>query len=210
MLKKYAILERVNQEKIMGIVRVATLDAAAKTMAALYEGGVTVAELAFTMPYAHTILEALTKEYGDRMLIGAGTVLDEATARLAILSGAQFLVTPAVNADVVRVANRYGIPCFTGVNTPTELVSALECGVDVVKLFPASGFKPSVIKDLKAPFPNAEIMAVGGVSLENIKAWIDAGAFACGIGGELVAGAKTGDYAAVTAAARAFREIVSK
>ena len=210
MLKKYAVLGRVRNGKIMGIVRVNTQEAAVKTMAALYEGGVTVAELTFTVPYAHSILEGLTREYGDRMLIGAGTVLDEATARLAILSGAQFIVTPTVNADVIRLANRYGVPCFAGVNTPTELIAALECGVDVVKLFPASCFKPSVIKDLKAPFPNAEIMPTGGINRENIKAWLAAGAFSCGVGGELVAGAKTGDYAAVTETAKAFVEIVSE
>ena len=210
MIKKYEILKKIYEEKIVGIVRVDSVEKAEKTMDALYRGGLSVVELTFTIPYAHTILEALTKKYRGSMVIGAGTVLDEATARLAILSGAEFLVTPTVNPDVVRLANRYGSPCLSGVNTPTELVAALECGVDVAKLFPASNFKPSVIKDLRAPFPNAEIMPTGGISRANIKEWLDAGAFACGVGGELVAGAKTGDYDAITATAVAFREIVSK
>ena len=210
MLKKYAVLERVHQEKIVGIVRVENEEAAENTMAALCEGGIGVAELTFTVRYAHTILEGLTKKYGDKMLLGAGTVLDEATARIAILSGAQFLVTPSLNTDVIRLANRYGIPCFSGVSTPTELQTALEYGVDVVKLFPASCFKPSVIKDWKGPFPNAEIMPTGGVSLGNISEWLSVGAFACGVGGELVAGAKTGDYASVTAKAREFRALVKR
>ena len=210
MLKKYETLDRVYREKIMGIVREDDADAAKKTMAALYKGGVTVAEFTFTFPYAHTILEELTKEYGDRMLLGAGTVLDEATARLAILSGARFLVTPNVNPDVVRLANRYGIPCFAGISTPTELVTALECGVEVVKLFPASTFKPSAIKDLKGPFPNVEIMPVGGVTRDNIKDWLAAGAFACGVGGDLVSGAKSGDYDAVTEMARTYVEMIAE
>ena len=210
MLKKYAVLQKMQEEKIVGIIRVDSVEKAEKTLAALYEGGLSVVELTFTIPYAHTILESLTKTYRGKMIIGAGTVLDEATARLAILSGAEFLVTPTVNVDVIRLANRYGIPCMTGVNTPTELVTALENGVDVVKLFPAGNFKPSVIKDLKAPFPNAEIMPTGGISLANIKSWLDAGAYACGVGGELVAGAKTGDYASVTATAKEFKEIVAK
>ena len=125
MIKKYEILKKIYEEKIVGIVRVDSVEKAEKTMDALYRGGLSVVELTFTIPYAHTILEALTKKYRGSMVIGAGTVLDEATARLAILSGAEFLVTPTVNPDVVRLANRYGIPCLSGVNTPTELVAAL-------------------------------------------------------------------------------------
>ena len=115
-----------------------------------------------------------------------------------------------MNVEVIKLANRYGIPCLSGINTPTELVAALENGVDVVKLFPASNFKPGIIKDLKAPFPNAEIMPTGGVSLANIKEWIAAGAYACGVGGELVAGAKTGDYASIVKTAKAFKELVAE
>lgn len=209
MLKKYAVLQKISEEKIVGIIRVDTLEQAEKTVAALYEGGLRAVELSFTIPYAHTILAGLTQAYRGKMVIGAGTILDEATARLAILSGAEFLVTPTVDIGVIRLANRYGIPCMSGVNTPTELVTALENGVDVVKLFPAGNFKPEIIKDLKAPIPNAEIMAVGGVTRSNFKEWLDAGAYACGVSGELVAGAKTGDYAAVTAAAKTFKEIAS-
>ena len=183
---------------------------AEKAVEALYRGGLTVVELTFTAPYAHTVLEGLTQKYRGRMTIGAGTVLDEVTARIAILSGAEFLVTPNVDPAVIRLANRYGVPCLSGVSTPTELVKALECGVDVAKLFPASSFKTSAVKDLKGPFPNAEIMPTGGVSLSNVREWLDAGAFACGVGGELVAGVKTGDYEAVTRAAIAFREAVRK
>ena len=209
-MKKYEILKQIKEEKIVGIIRVDSVEKAEKTLDALYEGGLKVVELTFTIPYAHTILAALTQKYAGKMVIGAGTVLDEATARIAILSGAEFLVTPTVNVDVIKLANRYGIPCLSGINTPTELVAALENGVDVAKLFPASNFKPGIIKDLKAPFPNAEIMPTGGISLANIKEWIAAGAYACGVGGELVAGAKTGDYASIVKTAKAFKELVAE
>ena len=207
-MKKYEILKQIKEEKIVGIIRVDDVEKAGKTLDALYEGGLKVVELTFTIPYAHTVLAELTKKYAGKMVIGAGTILDEPTARIAILSGAEFLVTPTVNVDVIKLANRYGVPCLSGINTPTELVAALECGVDVVKLFPASNFKPGIIKDLKAPFPNVEIMPTGGVSLANIGEWIAAGAYACGVGGELVAGAKTGDYASIVKTAKAFRELV--
>ena len=209
-MKKYEILKQIKEEKVVGIIRVDSVEKAEKTLDALYEGGLKVVELTFTIPYAHTILAALTQKYAGKMVIGAGTVLDEATARIAILSGAEFLVTPTVNIDVIKLANRYGIPCLSGINTPTELVAALENGVDVAKLFPASNFKPGIIKDLKAPFPNAEIMPTGGISLANIKEWIAAGAYACGVGGELVAGAKTGDYASIVKTAKAFKELVAE
>lgn len=209
-MKKYDVLKQIKEEKIVGIIRVDSVEKAEKTLDALYEGGLKVVELTFTIPYAHTILAALTQKYAGKMVIGAGTILDEATARIAILSGAEFLVTPTVNVEVIKLANRYGIPCLSGINTPTELVAALENGVDVVKLFPASNFKPGIIKDLKAPFPNAEIMPTGGVSLANIKEWIAAGAYACGVGGELVAGAKTGDYASIVKTAKAFKELVAE
>ena len=209
-MKKYDVLKQIKEEKIVGIIRVDSVEKAEKTLDALYEGGLKVVELTFTIPYAHTILAALTQKYAGKMVIGAGTILDEATARIAILSGAEFLVTPTVNVEVIKLANRYGIPCLSGINTPTELVAALENGVDVVKLFPASNFEPGIIKDLKAPFPNAEIMPTGGVSLANIKEWIAAGAYACGVGGELVAGAKTGDYASIVKTAKAFKELVAE
>ena len=208
MLKKYDVLKKVYEEKIVGIIRVDSFEKAEKSFDALYEGGLSVVELTFTIPYAHTVLEQVTKKYKGKMLIGAGTILDTETARLAILSGAEFLVTPTLNIEVIKLANRYGIPCMTGVNTPTEALTALEAGVDVVKLFPATNFKPSTIKDLKGPLPNIAVMPTGGISKANIKEWINAGAFACGVGGELMAGVKTGDYELITKTAKEFIEII--
>lgn len=204
MLKKYQTLSKVEQEKIVAIVRVDDAEKAIKCFDALYKGGIKVIEMTFTIPYAHTMLEKLSKEYRGEMTIGAGTVLDSETARIAILSGAEFIVSPSFNAGVAKLCNRYSVPYLCGVNTPTEAITAMEAGVDVVKLFPANNFKPSVIKDFKGPFPNIAVMPTGGVNLQTIKEWVKAGAFACGVGGELVNGYKTGDYDSITEAAKRF------
>ena len=208
MLKKYKILEKVQKEKIVAIVRVDSAEKAEKSFDALYEGGIKVVEMTFTIPYAHSILENLSKKYGAYMTVGAGTVLDSETARIAMLSGAEFIVSPSLDKGVAEICNRYSVPYFCGVATPTEAVNALELGVDVVKLFPASDFKPSIIKDFKAPLPNLEIMPTGGIGLSNIKEWKDAGAFAFGIGGELTKGVKTGDFELVKETAKKFTEAV--
>lgn len=209
-LKKYEILCKIAEEKIVGIIRIDDVSKIEKAIDALYEGGLRVVELTFTVPYAHTVLQQVSVKYKGKICVGAGTVLDAETARLAILSGAEFLVTPTVNIDVIKTANRYGVPCLTGVNTPTELITAMENGVDVVKLFPAGNFKPSVIRDLKGPFPNAEIMPTGGISKSNICEWLQGGAIACGVGGELVGGVKTEDYALVSKCAKEFKELISE
>ncbi len=208
MLKKYEILNKIEQEKIVAIVRVDNEEKAKKAFNALYEGGIKVIEMTFTIPYAHTIIEKLSKEYGDKMLIGAGTVLDSETARIAMLSGAKFIISPSFEEEVAKICNRYSVPYMCGVATPKEAVIALEHGVDVVKLFPANNYKPSVIKDYKAPLNNLEIMPTGGVSLENIAEWKKNGAFAFGVGGELTKGVKTGDYELVKETAKKFIEAI--
>ncbi len=204
MLKKYETLKKIGENKIVAIVRVDDAEKAEKCFDALKEGGINVIEMTFTIPYAHTMLERLSKKYGESVIVGAGTVLDSETARIAMLSGARFIVSPSFNEGVAKICNRYAVPYFCGVNTPTEAITAMEAGVDVVKLFPANNFKPSIVKDLRGPFPTIEIMPTGGVNLTTIKEWIKAGVFACGVGGELVNGYKTGDYASITEAAKKF------
>lgn len=207
-MKKYEVLKRIEEEKIVAILRMADGGTAEKCFEALYDGGVTCAEFPFTAPYSHTIFESITRKFGNKMLIGAGTILDEATARIAILCGAKFLVSPTMNADVVRTGNRYGVPVLCGVATITEALAAIEAGADVVKVFPAGQFTPSVIKDWKGPVPNIEVIPMGGITLENIGDWLKAGAFACGVGGAIADGCKEGDFAKVTAAATAFKNAV--
>lgn len=210
LLKKYKTLNKIYESKIIAIVRVDDADKAIKCFDALYKGGIKAIEITFTVPYVHSILEKLSKSYKGVISIGAGTILDSETARLAILSGAEFIVSPSFNEGVARLCNRYSVPYFCGVTTPTEAITAMEYGVDVVKLFPASAFEPRIIKDFKGPFPNIEIMPVGGVNLQTINDWLNAGAFACGVGSELVNGYKTGDYDLITSTAQKFLEEINR
>ena len=163
-------------------------------------------ELTFTVPHADRVLDQLSEKYGDRadVLIGAGTVLDPATARLAIIAGAKFIVSPSFNADVAKICNLYAIPYTPGCLTPTEIQTALEAGVDLVKIFPGSVAGPAMIKALHGPFPQLAVMPTGGVSLNNLETWFDAGVTLVGAGNNTAA-AKTGDYAGVTATAKKYR-----
>jgi 2-dehydro-3-deoxyphosphogluconate aldolase/(4S)-4-hydroxy-2-oxoglutarate aldolase len=144
------------------------------------------------------------------MVIGAGTVLDPETARVAILAGAQFLVSPAVSAETARLANRYQVPYMPGADNVRDVVEAMECGADIVKVFPGEILGPEFIKAVKAPLPQASLMPTGGVSIENAATWIKAGACALGVGGHLIAGAKTGDFSSITALAKRFIEVIGE
>lgn len=203
MMKKYEIINEIGREKIVAIIRAESEYQAEKAIEAVIEGGLTCIELTFTTPFAHKILEKLSKQYSEtKLLIGAGTILDSETARIAILSGAKYLITPCLNTDIIKLGNRYGIPVIPGIYTATEALYALEAGADVVKLFPAGQFNKNIIKDLKAPLPNLEIMPTGGVNAQNIAEWISSGAFACGVGGSLFSGLKEGDYNSITQQAK--------
>jgi len=144
----------------------------------------------------------------QEILLGAGTVLDAETARMAVLAGARFIVSPGFNPDVVKLCNRYQIVSMQGCMTVTEIITAMEAGADVIKFFPGDAFGPSIIKALKGPLPQAGFIPTGGVSLDNVEQWIANGCVAVGVGGELTRGAKTGDYALVAETARAFIERV--
>ncbi len=210
MTKKGRILEAVKKEKIIAIIRTDDYFVAENCTGALIEGGVKCVELTFTCRFAHTMLEKLALKFGGNAVIGAGTVLDAETARIALLSGAEFFVTPSLNGEVIKLGNRYGVPTFPGVASPTEAVKAMEFGAEAVKLFPASAFSPRIIGDLLAPLPALEIVPTGGVDLTNFRDWLKAGAFACGIGGSLVKGAKEGDFASVRKKAAEFRSVADE
>ncbi|MCI1777893.1 MAG: bifunctional 2-keto-4-hydroxyglutarate aldolase/2-keto-3-deoxy-6-phosphogluconate aldolase, partial [Paenibacillus lautus] len=138
-------------------------------------------------------------------IIGAGTVLDAETARITILAGAEFVVSPGFDRDTIMLCNRYRIPVMPGAVTVHDIVASLELGVDVVKLFPGNLYSPSVIPSLKGPLPQANIMPTGGVNLDNLHEWIKAGAFAVGIGSDLTKDAlKSGDFNLITEKARAY------
>ena len=206
-MQKYDYLNRLINTGCVAVVRGDDADEAVKTVDAVIAGGVTGIELTFTVPHADKALDELSEKYGDRedVLIGAGTVLDPATARLAIIAGAKFIVSPSFNADVAKICNLYSIPYTPGCFTPTEIQTALEAGVDLVKVFPGSVAGPAMVKALHGPFPQLAIMPTGGVSLDNLETWFDAGVTLVGAGSNLTAAAKTGDYAGVTATAKQYR-----
>ena len=206
-MQKYDYLNRLINTGCVAVVSGDDADEAVKTVDAVIAGGVTGIELTFTVPHADKALDELSEKYGDRedVLIGAGTVLDPATARLAIIAGAKFIVSPSFNADVAKICNLYSIPYTPGCFTPTEIQTALEAGVDLVKVFPGSVAGPAMVKALHGPFPQLAIMPTGGVSLDNLETWFDAGVTLVGAGSNLTAAAKTGDYVCVTATAKKYR-----
>ncbi|MBQ4110928.1 MAG: bifunctional 2-keto-4-hydroxyglutarate aldolase/2-keto-3-deoxy-6-phosphogluconate aldolase [Clostridia bacterium] len=198
-MEKEQVITRITDTGVVAVVRAENADMAKKISAACLEGGVNAIELTFTVPGAHKVIEELAKEYQNgEMILGAGTVLDPETARTAILSGAQYIVSPCFNAETVRLCNRYRIPCMPGAMTIKEVVEAMESGADIVKVFPGELFGPKIIKSIKGPLPHAKIMPTGGVDVDNVGEWIKAGAVAVGCGGALTAGAKTGDFGKIT------------
>lgn len=173
---------------MVAVVRGETSDKAMEIVEKCIEGGIKAIELTFTVPYAHRVIEDISRKYGDSIILGAGTVLDSETARIALLSGAEFIVSPHFNPEVTRLCNRYRKASMAGILTITEAVEAMEAGVDILKLFPGDLFGPAFIKDIRGPLPYAQIMPTGGVSAENAGDWIRAGAVAVGAGSSLMKG----------------------
>jgi 2-dehydro-3-deoxyphosphogluconate aldolase / (4S)-4-hydroxy-2-oxoglutarate aldolase len=179
-------LNRVLKTGIVAILRSPSSDQFANVARALLDGGIDVIEVTFTVPGALEILAAVKKDLGNRVLLGAGTVLDPETARAALLAGAEFIVSPSVNLEVIRLCHRYDKVVMPGAFTPTEILAAWEAGADVVKVFPSDCVGPGYLKALRGPFPQIRLMPTGGVNLETLPAFIKAGACAVGVGGSLV------------------------
>ena len=208
-MKKYDVYQTIKKQGVVVVIRGNDLQEAIKTVEACYKGGIKVIEVTFTVPRADELIKILVQKYaGSDMLVGAGTVLDPETARIAMLAGAQFIVSPSLNVDTIKMCNRYGVPVMSGVMTPTEAQTAMEYGVDILKLFPGDIAKPAGLKALKGPFPNANIMPTGGVSQDNVEEWFKVGAYAVGAGSFLTKDAKTGDFDKVEKTCRAFVEKV--
>ncbi|AKU23136.1 bifunctional 2-keto-4-hydroxyglutarate aldolase/2-keto-3-deoxy-6-phosphogluconate aldolase [Massilia sp. MB5] len=203
-MMKLEVLQAIREAGMVAIVRADSAQEALLQAEACIEGGVRALEVAFTTPGALDVIKALRERHAGRVLIGAGTVLDTETARLAILAGAQFMIAPNVNVDVIRLCNRYQIVSMPGALTPTEVVQAAEAGADIVKVFPADAVGPHYVAALRAPLPHIALMPTGGVTLENLGTWFKYGAVAVGIGGSMTGPAKKGNYAEVTANAAAF------
>ncbi len=197
-MKKTGVLQRLKECGVVAVIRGDNQEQAMKTIEACIEAGIVGIEITFTVPGALRLIEKVTQEFNEtEVLVGAGTVLDPETARAAILAGANYVVSPCLNKDTIRICKRYQIACMPGAMTIKEVVECLEEGADIVKIFPGNLFGPSIIKSIKGPLPQAEMMPTGGVNAENAAEWIKAGAVAIGAGGDLTAGAKNGDYESV-------------
>jgi 2-dehydro-3-deoxyphosphogluconate aldolase / (4S)-4-hydroxy-2-oxoglutarate aldolase len=204
-IAKLKILGKIVESGLVAVVRAESSDQAERIGEACVHGGVGAIELTFTVPGAAAVIAHLTKTYqSGEILIGAGTVLDPETARAAILAGAQFVVSPSVNTDTARLCNRYQVPYMPGAGTTRDVVEAMECGADIVKVFPGELLGPAFVKAVLGPLPQASLMPTGGVSLENVADWIEAGCVAVGVGGNLTAGAKKGDFQSITEVAKQF------
>jgi 2-dehydro-3-deoxyphosphogluconate aldolase / (4S)-4-hydroxy-2-oxoglutarate aldolase len=208
---KLKVLSKVIESGLVAIVRTNSADQAARIAEACARGGAAAIEITFTVPGATAVIEALAKQYASgEILIGAGTVLDPETARIAILAGAQYIVSPSVSPETARLCNRYQIPYMPGACTMREIVDAMECGADIVKLFPGETLGPAFVKAVKGPLPQASLMPTGGVAVDNVAEWIKAGAVAVGVGGSLTAGAQSGNFQLITDTAKQFIERIQQ
>lgn len=208
-MDKKAVLQKITDCGVVAVVRAENEEQAMKIADACAQAGIAALEITFTVPGAADVIKALSKAYTNgEILVGAGTVMDPETARVAILSGAQYVVSPYLNREVVRLCNRYQVACMPGAMTIKEVVECMEAGADIVKIFPGELFGPAIIKAIKGPIPYAPLMPTGGVSLDNAGEWIKAGSVAIGVGGSLTAPAKKGDYQAITEIGKQFVEKV--
>ncbi|HOJ88599.1 MAG TPA: bifunctional 2-keto-4-hydroxyglutarate aldolase/2-keto-3-deoxy-6-phosphogluconate aldolase [Pseudothermotoga sp.] len=184
------IVEKIIDSGIVAVIRADSPSKAVELCRACKEGGIVAIEVTFSVPHATEVIQQIDREMGDQILLGAGTVLDPYTAKIAIEAGAKYIVAPNLSEETALLCNKHRVPYIPGVLTPTEIVKALELGVPLIKLFPASAVGPSYIKAIHGPLPQAKIMPTGGVELENVKEWIKAGAVAIGVGGGLTKGTK--------------------
>jgi 2-dehydro-3-deoxyphosphogluconate aldolase/(4S)-4-hydroxy-2-oxoglutarate aldolase len=205
-MNKETQLRRVLDAGIVAIVRSSDSEQLVAVAQALAEGGINVVEITFTVPNALEVIQQVRRALGDQILLGAGTVLDPETARHALLAGAEFIVGPTVNLDVIRLCRRYDKLVMPGAFTPTEALTAWEAGADIVKVFPADVGGPNYLKALRAPLPQIRLMPTGGVDLKNAAAYFQAGACCIGVGSQLVdpKAIAAGDFARIRDLARQF------
>ncbi|UJF16172.1 bifunctional 2-keto-4-hydroxyglutarate aldolase/2-keto-3-deoxy-6-phosphogluconate aldolase [Jeotgalibaca sp. MA1X17-3] len=204
---KRDVLNQLQENFLFAVVRGSSQEEGYEISKAAYKGGIKNIEVTFSTPNAEKVMRQLADEFADSdMVVGAGTVLDEVAARIAILNGAKFIVSPSFNEKIAKMCNVYTIPYLPGCGTITEVHMALESGCEVVKLFPGGLLGPSFIKDLHGPIPWVEAMPSGGVSLDNMETWIGNGAWAVGVGSALTKNMKDDGYDSVTSAAKEFAD----
>ncbi|MGQ9503793.1 MAG: bifunctional 4-hydroxy-2-oxoglutarate aldolase/2-dehydro-3-deoxy-phosphogluconate aldolase [Thermogutta sp.] len=197
---------------VCAVIRATSGDVLGDVAEALADGGVIAVEVTFTVPRAHRVLETVADRLGNRIVLGAGTVLDPETARIALLSGAEFIVSPSLNPDLIEMCKRYGKLVFPGAFTPTEILTAWQAGADIVKVFPSDITGPGYLKAIHGPLPSIRLMPTGGVTLETAAAFIQAGACVLGVGGALVSSKAIAakNFAQIRDLARQYVEIVKQ
>lgn len=212
-MRKEQVITRMKEDCLVAVVRAKNKEQGEKVIDAIIAGGINFIEITMTMDEGNPVefIQFMSEKYrnNERIVIGAGTVLDPETARAVILAGANYVVSPGLNVDTIKLCNRYRVPMLPGVMSPTEAITALEAGCDIIKVFPGNVVGPGAISSFKGPLPQGDFMPSGGVDVDNVDKWLKAGACAVGTGSSLTKGAKTGDFAAVTAKAREFVEAVA-
>lgn len=189
-MEKYDVLKKVHELGIVAVIRGKDKEEALAFSKACVKGGVNILEVTFTVPDAIEVMRSINENLADKALLGAGTVLDTTTARLAIMNGAKFIVSPAFDKEVAMLCNLYQIPYMPGCITPTEVTEAMKYGVDLIKIFPGSLVGPDYFGAIHGPIPQAKLMPTGGVDIDNVKDWFKKGAFAVGVGSKLVKGSQ--------------------
>ena len=212
-MRKEQVLTRMKEDCLVAVVRAKNKEQGEKVIDAIIAGGINFIEITMTMDEGNPVefIQFMSEKYrnNEKVVIGAGTVLDPETARAVILAGANYVVSPGLNVETIKLCNRYRVPMLPGVMSPTEAITALEAGCDIIKVFPGNVVGPGAISSFKGPLPQGDFMPSGGVDVDNVDKWIKAGACAVGTGSSLTKGAKTGDLAAVTAKAREFVDAVA-
>ena len=212
-MRKEQVLTRMKEDCLVAVVRAKNKEQGEKVIDAIVTGGINFIEITMTMDEGNPVefIQFMSEKYrnNEKVVIGAGTVLDPETARAVILAGANYVVSPGLNVETIKLCNRYRVPMLPGVMSPTEAITALESGCDIIKVFPGNVVGPGAISSFKGPLPQGDFMPSGGVDVDNVDKWIKAGACAVGTGSSLTKGAKTGDFAAVTAKAREFVDAVA-
>lgn len=207
-LKKYKILNQLHENYLVAVVRGNDEDETKKIVDEIIKGGFKNIEITFTVPNAEEVINKVHKQYGDDIVLGAGTVLDAATAQIAINKGAQYIVSPHLDTNISKLCNVYSIPYLPGCSSATEIIEALRYGSDLIKLFPGGQLGAGFIKDIKGPVPNVELMPSGGVNLDNVSDWIEKGSFAVGIGGDLTKEFTGNNYEVISEKAQKYVEAV--
>ena len=212
-MRKEQVLTRMKEDCLVAVVRAKNKEQGEKVIDAIVAGGINFIEITMTMDEGNPVefIQFMSEKYrnNEKVVIGAGTVLDPETARAVILAGANYVVSPGLNVETIKLCNRYRVPMLPGVMSPTEAITALESGCDIIKVFPGNVVGPGAISSFKGPLPQGDFMPSGGVDVDNVDKWLKAGACAVGTGSSLTKGAATGDFAAITEKAKEFVEAVA-